>query len=250
LKTLWMLLLIPAIAFGQNDAYPNSDRNLVAWYKLDGNYLDQISGSSGDPYFTGVHPSVDAKRGSAFFITNSSSGGWIALVNSNLLNGATDFSMSFFVKRSWAGANADEAGVVLSRGTKRNGVHLATTGTTTNTAYAGINSASALTVTIPWDRWQFCVFKRKNQNLYWYIDGKLDVRSVCETNALIQDDVFKIFIDDYNSARRMRGYIDEVCFWNRAVTANEIEQLYFGRWRQTLGEISALNQGQGLGTGD
>ena len=62
-----------------------------------------------------------------------------------------------------------------------------------------------------------------------YVNGVLSVSDPFYTYGLFsQNDYFKAFVDDFSSGWTAFGNIDEIGIWNRALTAEEIEQLYEG----------------------
>lgn len=263
MKTLWLLLLIPALAFGQNDAYPKSDASLVAWYKLDGNYLDEISSSSGsDVNGDAGNPtsSTDAKNGTAYRFPD---GAWeaVSLVNSTLLNGATKWTML-----AWKKPTAQRLDSTLLCFRKTDNSHLWGIASMWDDATSWriwINDGGQNGRPYPLNLWSMEVSS-------YDATGYLGSNSVIKTfefyarepafyvlfapgaaGTFGQDRVPRLGADYFSSDRYYySGFIDNIMIWSRVITRNEIEQLYSGRWRLTLGEISGITQGQGLGIGD
>jgi hypothetical protein len=59
-----------------------------------------------------------------------------------------------------------------------------------------------------------------------YLNNILYTNAAKITKLPAQSDVFRIGFDDFNSARKLRGKIDDVAIWTRALSPGEVTDLY------------------------
>jgi hypothetical protein len=251
-----MLLLIPVIAFGQNDAYPKSDASLVAWYKLDGDVLDQISGSSGT--IVGNIVTTTPKRGNGAYKWMTGTDSYMATVNPTLLNGKTAYTFSMWLNL-YASVNSYNAAFAI-RGTGANAVRLYSIQQFAPPSYewwpVWENGPAAVSFPISSQpAWTHVIYSYDGSKVRLYVFQEAGLlanyQQIVLSWSVFQDRVAYLFADPGDVHNRwFPGSIDDVMIWDRALSMNEINLLHCNRYRQTLGELSSINQGQGLGIGD
>ena len=192
-----------------------SETNVVALYHFNGSFLDEVSMTPGSP--TNLAFSGDAAFGAYSF--NNTSNTYFTTVNSNLLDGATEFTMSFWVKPN---ALPSEGGLLGSYdGTRRlemflygNEVHC---------------NANGLEIAIPGKivvgTWSFYTATYKSgDGLKLYLNGTLAAQAVA-SGTITQKAPFVVGWWWYVSAFT-RGLFDEVVVYNRALSSSEILDRY------------------------
>ncbi|MGB4846350.1 MAG: LamG-like jellyroll fold domain-containing protein, partial [Saprospiraceae bacterium] len=78
--------------------------------------------------------------------------------------------------------------------------------------------------TIPADEWSHLALVVTGSTATVYLNGVAYIRTAAH-NAVTFDKVFQFGIDRSNTARNFKGKLDEICFYNRALTQNEIREL-------------------------
>jgi len=252
-----ILCLMVTCAWAQNDMYPKSDKNLVAWYGLR-TLQDKISGSLATT--VGAFDSTtwpDALRDSTVYRI-----GWwenyIKLANTSLLNNAPSASFSVWGKVLGSVGTENYSGLLYFDNKAGNffGIqpHKDSGGnynwwTYYSPSITNVAQTAARVYDVSTNKWMHFAVSYNGKDFTGYLNGRVVVFGPA-TGLVQQTTAFVIGQDPYNGGAFDNGLVDEPMIWNRALSYNEIQQLYIGRWRQTLGELSAINQGQGLGTGD
>ena len=200
--------------------------SIVAYYPLDGDAYDVISGTFGT-WGADVTETSDAIRGTAASL-NRAANSYVTTVNSTLLHGEANSTISVWVKlRKYDFVG----GIVLFRGGGLEGmVQL----TTTNTLRAVSNRPGSASRTIDYDSFteygEWChlaVTAANTETVKLYKNGVLIGQSATVLAALIgQSTPFLIGYDTYSSSRKSDGIFDEVVIWNTALSSNEVYQVY------------------------
>ena len=195
----------------------------VAYYKLDGDLLDQISAGSGTWTWTVAYSNTVPAKLSTFEGYAQSADctpGYISFVNSTLLNGATGCTIAAWVKLDAATAYSCP---VFSRGTLRHGlwlidgVHL----------YAWVNGDGPQTVThISTNSWTHLAMTwQSNAAIIVYINGASNIAGTVLNATINQDDVFRTTDDAVPDTRIVDGKLSEVLIYNRRLSAGEVYSL-------------------------
>jgi len=189
----------------------------VGLYHLETNMLDEISETYG--YTSGIYTN-DCKVGdyAAYFSGES----WIYAntVNSTLLNGKTNITISAWVKLH---AYPTFAGLIFSRWEDHSysGMAVDTTGIRWY-CYGGLSTAP-----IDLDKWYFVVGTRDGNTGEGklYLNGELKGTSAA-TATFTQHAIFRLAWDDFLPTRTSHCTIDEVGFWDTCLTSNQQYNLY------------------------
>ncbi len=189
------------------------------------NWLDYVTGSRATA-FNHSRFNTEAKLGShsAEFYFNS---GYAILPNASLLNGATQMTISCWVRLDQATANG---GLVYSRGSKVVGLSQGTAAGDTRVRFT-VNTLSAFSQTLlPLGTWVFVTttWGGADQTLRIYINGELETASQQATGGTItQDDNFYVASDKLASARiSAYSFFDEVAIWRRQLSDTEVRAMY------------------------
>jgi hypothetical protein len=209
---------------------------LAGYYALDGNAYDEVSGETGnwraDVVETNVVPFAAAGTAASFNQDNES---YITTLNPTLIDGAFGYTISMWI---YPRAYTASAGFAVSRGsgTIRQvfAFHTTTDGRIFFSARSEGSEDNVITPVadaIPLNEWSHIVavaYSRDgSRGRSIYINGKLsadDSRLVEQT--YLQEAVFNLGRDLAASGRRLDGIIDEVGFWRRALSDDEIKRLH------------------------
>ena len=202
---------------------------LVAYYGLDGDAYDEVSATSGTLSGSLVSTNL-AISGTAYKTT----AGRIDTVNSSLLNGASDYTISAW---AWQIDHVTYAGICFSRGTRAVGI-----GRDNNTPAGDVYTASGWSTanqvigdtvvgSIADGQWVHLVAVGKNVGSnriteLWSDGAMVSAITNAGNDTISQNDIFRIGWDDSSGTRLFNGIIDEVGIWNRALTEQEISDIY------------------------
>jgi hypothetical protein len=244
LFAIFCSILFPSLSPAQSYWNPKADSLLLAWYTLDTTaWTDSISGSNATqnsaPSF-----GTDAMRGSAPNLTGNR---YFTTVNTTLLNNYTAATIMSWLKIT---TTISYAGFLMSRVTTTN--HQGITFSEYSTSkyiegrvnvpgYAGAGTYSHDAIVYPYtvNQWYHCG--------YTWDQAKWGARPVIFANgrnlgygggtvtaaALKQNEAYYIGTDRTDlSGRSMRGYIDEVMIWGRALSSTEMMMVYIGTWQK------------------
>lgn len=202
-----------------NDLF-NDD--LIALYHLNENANDS-SGNSSDGTWDGTEKYTNGlwnTKAGDFDTTNYIN------TQSNFLNGENEYSFSFWVKpKSYVVAG----GILTNMGSvsgKQSGFLINSGSKTISFAING-SSTNFPTNAMPLNKWtNFILTNDPNGNRNFYVDGQLVNQASGSTANFDFDDVWKIGFDDRVLSRKFNGLIEEVGVWSKALTEEEIEELY------------------------
>jgi hypothetical protein len=247
-QTIFLAALFISLAYssnitGQVPNYIPTD-SLVGWWSFSGNANDE-SGNGNNGVINNAYLADDRHDNptSAYFFDGSQS--FIELSNSTSLSRVdTDFSISFWVKlnsynpsfnaaviSNRSGSSTTGVGSLLSINGQQspNGVGRVSFGTCCG------NSISS-SVSLPLQVWKSVVFVYKHNlsEMSVYIDGELNVSG--NLNNFDENPNFSHTIGrEPNSsppspgnAYALHGVLDDIGIWKRALTSQEISDLYFG----------------------
>ncbi len=219
-----MVMEPPALTGRLPADYPG----LVALYRLDGDGYDEISQTSGTIY-TGVTETNKAVDGTAMSFNRVDNNTRIDTVNSTLLHGETDATiMAWAYARSLAG---DRSTIIIPKG---GSPLLAILGRTSGTKWQCYmrSAVNAPDNSFETGKWVWLVGTLEGQNgsskAVFYIDGvSVGDTTTAGTYAIDQSVIFEIGrYDNFASASRFDGIIDEVAIFNRTLSATEIAEIY------------------------
>jgi hypothetical protein len=168
--------------------------------------------------------------------------------SSTLLNGATNFSFTAWVMNG--NANPAYDGIICSRSSGNQITGLVTSGSFNNPPNRflffinnAVNVFSSVTsYTNMLSRFGFVVAVYDGSKLKMFCDlSYTETSSAGLTN--FQNDVFRIGFDDFASDRKFIGLIDDVSIWNRALTSNEVVELYNGGVGKPIASMSTGTNG-------
>jgi len=239
---IMLSMLLAGVSFGQDGAamllvmgqaeqvaFPSD--GLVAYYGLDGDAYDEVSETSGTWGSSSTETNL-AINGTALSIPDAN--GYVIAATPSLLNGATDYTVSAWVRQV---AHRDYAGVVLAYTATRN-TGIMEANTLTGNAFAdsgwaaGIQeSGTFINGTITVGEWVHLVGVGKNigsdRITELWADGSLVKATTNAGNStLTQTGSFRIGSNQSRVERWFDGIIDEVGIWNRALTEQEISDIY------------------------
>jgi hypothetical protein len=175
---------------------------------------------SGSPAASVIGGAVDLDGGEYFSDSSST-----------LLNGATNFSFTAWVMNKNGSPFYD--GIIHCRSSGGQLTGIGTSGDfnpPVNRFLFSINNSagvfsSVTSYTNMLSRFGFVVTVYDGSKVKMFCDlSYTEASSAGLTN--LQNDVFRIGFDDFASDRRFVGLIDDVSIWNRALTSNEVAELY------------------------
>ena len=225
------------------------------------------SGNSNNGTVTGATWNSSGKYGGAYSFDGVNDD--IQLGNSYFLNGSTAVTLSTWVYKY---SDINYQGFLMTRGTLNSNTNIigiqADASGKVGAAFQNGNTGSTVCTYISSgatsiNAWHHYVATWDKNNLTanvsLYIDGILDTgggKYFGNCNAtLIQDDYFKLGLDDTAAVRHINGSIDEVRIWNRSLSASEIQELYrsnlqkYNTTQWYLYINQSLNSTQGLNNG-
>jgi PKD repeat protein/photosystem II stability/assembly factor-like uncharacterized protein len=121
------------------------------------------------------------------------------------------------------GPQNDWAGLIFARGNSASGISIKSNNEIRyhwNDNGYGFSSG----LFAPDNQWTHCALVVTPTNVTIYVNGKAAVNTTTTTMANFNIDDLSIGRDNNGSTRRYKGEIDEVCFYNRALTQNEIRE--------------------------
>jgi len=208
--------------------------NIVSYYKLDSNSNDSVGSNNGSD--TAISYANAGKIGNCATFNGSSSKAVIADATS--LKPTGNFSISGWVKTTFSGGLGDNlifqswsqnptynAGIQLRMNDTNIGDFSLTSGNDAggfgyiNTIAGGFNDGA----------WHFVVATYDGTKLYLYVDGSLNASTAYTTNpAYAATNYIQIGARNMagTSDRFFTGSIDELGIWSRALSADEVSQLY------------------------
>jgi len=215
-----------------NELDENLREGLISYYKLDDTFGEVVD-STGLNYGTnfGAVRGVEGKMGNAFEFNGQGN-----YVNTNFGNGLiypNGISLQVWIKST----DSDDSGLIISRGggdgatAEFLGINAGTTpeggGIPCTNVYGVTKKAVCADKTINDNEWHHVVGTYDSSEISIYLDGvKFSEPSIGIAKTT---DNFKIGWDDHSSSQTIRffkGTIDEVAIWERALSSEEVLQLY------------------------
>jgi len=202
----------------QQSAIPTDD--LVAWYPFNGNANDE-SGNGNNGTVNGATLTADRKgnanKAYSFDGVND-------YINTNLISGISN-QVSFCVWVKSANTNAI-SGLITSRGSGNSfsGLVVFSSG---NICFYVNTYSYVLTesINILDNNWHFLVGTFNGNILKLYVDNSI-IGTTPFGGGVSVPNYYKIGTDDVSGDRYMKGLIDDIHIYNRALTEQEIQQLY------------------------
>jgi hypothetical protein len=200
--------------------------NLVGYYALDGNATCEVTGTNG-VWEAGVITTNDAISGSAASL-NKATNSYVTLANASLLNGKAAISISFWLKQR---THQDYAGLVTARGAKLNGLAQKDSnaariyqfyGMWNNVFLPVFNAASPRTIAT--NQWQHLALVKTSTNVTTYLNGTI-YETTNYTGNVEQNAAFIVGYDTAATTRKTDGIFDEVAFFDRALSSNEVYRI-------------------------
>ncbi|HSD07874.1 LamG-like jellyroll fold domain-containing protein, partial [Flavobacterium sp.] len=236
-KLYFLLFLASITIYSQNPDVPISvpTNGLLAYYPFNGNANDE-SGNGRNGTVTGAVLSSDrfGNANSAYTFNASS---LIEILNSALL----DFSINDFTISAWVNYNPNPnsytANYILSKGTSsflilQNGVGFDTYGK----GYEA-NSNSSLVA----GSWFHVVCVKNSSGYIYYINNSPLTRSFGLNNTPYSDKSNNLKIGGKGIITDNSGALDDIALWNRALTPEEITNLYSSKYNNPYTSIPDVN---------
>jgi len=202
-------------------ASPFSD--VFAYWKLDGNANDELGGYHGTP-FNISFSSGNGKIGSGAGMNGTSS--YVNL--GDYMNGMTSFSVSLWVR--FAALTGNFQAVYIYRGT--NDPWTGFYASNANKVYTGINASQLIgAATLSTNQWYHVVMTYDGVTLRSYLNGGLDASTTLNGAAVSfsgSPAIAAIGRKGNGAQDYVNGAMDEVGFWTRGLTADEVSYLYNG----------------------
>lgn len=195
-------------------------------YLLDGNSSD----SSGYGV-NGIDTLISITTGKINQGYNFGVGGWVKLNDASIFDwGTGNFTISFWTKgNASAGARDFVMGTAggnsfwLKRGSCTDVTKAILFGVTQNRCF---NEAGGGQITIFNNSWHHIVAMRSSGNLYMYIDGIVTAESPQADNGNMNVNYMALGNDWSGSGEDLKADMDEVYFWNRSLSTEEITTLF------------------------
>ncbi|MDE0917515.1 MAG: LamG domain-containing protein, partial [Flavobacteriales bacterium] len=225
LISLAFLFAITFNVYGQVPDYVPSD-GLVAWYPFNGNANDE-SGNGNDGVVNGalLVPDRNGNQSSAYGFD-----GLNAQISLPDLPSPTTYTLS-----AWAtklAGDYDTRYILSDFGTGESGgpegiaLLKNNTGIYSHTAGLGGDGACFSGENIVDDQWNHIVVIRNSANVSFWINGELISTDACITPDPIDRLGLAFIGSGVTSQQHWKGNIDDVGFWNRALSASEITSLF------------------------
>lgn len=202
---------------------------LVSYWKLDGDSHDSVSTNNGTDTAIKYKPQYGVIGKGASFDGISSA---IDLGTPSNLSLVSDMSIAMWVYPLQIAEGASVFAKTVGIGNADNTYDLTVFDDAplqmvyANGTYYYINSATIL----PQNKWSFIVFTRAvaNTDTRFYINGVDAGLSNNHWAAITPATGGEVYIGRRGNGNYFHGYIDEVGVWNRALTPNEVSDLYNG----------------------
>lgn len=230
---------------GLAQCLPDISSNLIARWDLSNDAAD-LSGNGHDGTLVGPPVSVEDRCGNpneAFYFNGVGTNQYVSVPNSTDLSlSGTDFSISVWIKSDTLASN----GVILS---KRNGTQLTngyiffvTADEHIGFAVAGGGGtsynlrSSALVDTMKWQH-LVLTYHEASDSMLLYVDNVLDTAVANWPSPTATGSQFRIGNDSYGQTYEFSGRIDDIRLYSRALTACDVDSLYY-----TLCDLTASIQ--------
>lgn len=211
---------------GQAWTLPQTLNNgLLAWYPLDGNTNDasgNLNNGTGYNLTNGPNPAGEVNKSMYFNGTNA----WIEVPNSpSLMSPTNGLTMAGWIKTEIPVADF----ICKINGPSMNSYqYRAGITTSNNTYFMGFNGqtyTSGSSIPIPTNDWFHFAVTFNGQKIRFYINGQLS-SEVNQTGTIIPNDQrLEIGRDAHGPIEWVKGWLDEIRVYNRALSAEEILNL-------------------------
>jgi hypothetical protein len=191
----------------------------IVWYRMNAPAkTNNSSAISSNPMLT---------SGSPLWVTNSEgyylNGSSYGYFDFGKANGATQLSWSIWVKMS---NRVDWAGILVHRGVKFYATSLYDVTSRIQSRFNNSGTAET-TIALTNGIWtHFALTWRSGESAISYVNGVSNASGSAVSNVMSIDAWCRIGVDDYNSARKWVGNVDDVCVWTNKLTAAEVLQVY------------------------
>lgn len=222
---------------------------LVAWYPFNGNANDEsnndhhltVFGASLTQDRNGVPSSAYAFNGSNNYM-NGGSDGAFAITHDRTLSAWVRYGPSFnndqgivgYVGSS--GALSGHAGYYLLRRLPENGAFAAYED---SAEWGNTHYGSALS-DMPYgpDEWHHVVLWRSGTVTFLYVDGSLQSSSYDLVPYFLNAEFLVGWSGSHG--QYLHGEVDDIALWNRALTPDELQQVYAADWTTSMPRSSSL----------
>jgi hypothetical protein len=204
-----------------------AEKGLIGYWKLDGNAKDSTPyGNDGTIY--GNASSTTDRHGQANYAYNFGGGIDKIITGTYFPEISTEFTVSAFVKPGTA--QIAYANIWGNHGGSTQGIVLQQDNASTNNYYLAYGDSSdwhlSSNASLTADVWQHVIAIKTTTALKIYVDG-VEVVNTPDTGTVAANPVtnFRIGLG-YSSGRNFNGSIDDVRVYNRALSADEVSDLY------------------------
>jgi hypothetical protein len=201
---------------------------------MSGNTAIDRSGMGNNGTTTGGVRVVLGKNGQALQFDGTS--GYVSVGDTSSLNATTAFTVSAWVYKTGNSSGSSVAGTIAGKWNSSGTgwfleLHDTDSGTPNQLRFyiSGVSTASTYSVgQVSNNAWHHILVKYDGVKKYIYIDGTLDTSPDTTGTPTTANDSFQIGFDTGSAAsfNYFNGKIDEVRIYNRALSANEVTQLY------------------------
>lgn len=198
---------------------------LVAWYPLDGNANDASNNqNNGTAYNLLNGPNPAGQSNSAMYFNGSNA--WIEVPNSpSLMSPTYELTLTAWIKSEINTAYflCKVNGQSLNSYQYRTGINI-----NNDTYYLGFNGQdynSGSNVPIPLNEWFHYAVTYDGDSIRFYINGVLSSKVKQPGTIIPNEERLEIGRDAYGQIEWLKGWLDEVRIYNRALSAAEIQNL-------------------------
>jgi hypothetical protein len=223
MKLLFFFLLF-TIYFTSNAQIPSyvPTNGLVGYWPFNGNANDESgNGNNGTVYGATLTSDRFGNVGKAFeFYSTSGVGGYIYAPN--VLLGET-FTISS--KVFWYNLNSTNASTLVSNHDGNLGYELNIIYSVVREHYSDINNAHFSDSTIPYNEWHQITWVKSGSTSRIFLDNRL-ISTKYNINSISNSNVGLFFGRAGWGGNILKGKLDDIAIYNRALTQTEITQLY------------------------
>ena len=254
---LAMFIFATSLFFGGTASADLKD-GLVAYYPFNGNANDE-SGNENDGEVNGATLTEDrfGKAGSAYFFDGID--GTIVITDNDTLELTNDFSISFFV----LGFQTDHEWLIFSKHRSHickpsdtswmlryssNGFSISNNDTNSS---CGVSFTEESGTNIVDDNWHHMtvVYGKSQQILKYFIDGNVTNEQQADINIANNSQPFIIGNQNGgNSLGALHAAMDDIRIYNRALSEDEIQELYHEGEKEKVQKQNLIAIGHGTGS--
>ena len=209
------------------------DDQILAYYRLNetsGNATEATGNFSNGTLTGSVTQGVGGLINNSYNWTNDAVDSYINLSWGNGYDFGNIISIAFWARLSDIGDGDNP--VLVSRGSNFNAINFGSANNTPSFSLAGIGGVT-LDNNLTRNEWTFiaAIYNGDDENISIYMinsTGQFNKTATGVTGDLDLDDDWLVGFDDLggSSIRRYTGQLDEIGFWNRSLTEDEIRGLY------------------------